>query len=164
VCAGGMNKFVLFCLLLFDPSIGSFTESYDDTLIQCNVYGRNIQQERVKHLCEQDNNDDNFLFFIAQLKTPYSGDCGQSFATWLLPFKCIRARVLKKFVCDDDEKSSLCGIYLEFKRKTLSSDFCSTFVFFHHHLELFLIAKVFLLEKEVELFLSLQTFHNTFSA
>jgi hypothetical protein len=72
--------------------------------------------------------------------------------------------VLKKFVCDDDEKISLCGIYLEFKRKTLSSDFCSTFVFLHHHLELFLIAKVFLLEKELELFLSLQTFHNTFSA
>jgi hypothetical protein len=71
-----MNKIVLFllCLLSLDPSSSSFNENYDDMLIQCNVYERSMPKVRDKHLCERDdNNDDDFLYYIAPLKATYSG-------------------------------------------------------------------------------------------
>ncbi|KAG5684381.1 hypothetical protein PVAND_013616 [Polypedilum vanderplanki] len=70
-----MKKIVLFlCLVSFDSSIGSFNEDYDDMLIQCSMYEKNMPNVRDKHLCEQDYNDDDFLYYITILKTSYSGN------------------------------------------------------------------------------------------
>lgn len=71
-----MKKFLtvsIFILLLSFASIASYTENYDDMLIQCNMHGKNVPKVRDKHLCEKENFDDDFIYYIAHLKTDESG-------------------------------------------------------------------------------------------
>jgi hypothetical protein len=57
----------------FQLSSSSFSESYDDILIQCSMDVKNAPKERDTHICQKENFDDDFEYRIVEMAAPFSG-------------------------------------------------------------------------------------------
>lgn len=66
-------SFLLFGCSLCQSQAAVYEESIGEMLSQCNLYQREVfQANRTKHLCEKSDADDDFSYYITEIKTRYS--------------------------------------------------------------------------------------------
>lgn len=72
-----MKYFVLVLIIFLefydDCSAQFYEETLNEMLLQCNIHQNEVRQEdRVRHICEKPDFDDDFSYFISPLETQFS--------------------------------------------------------------------------------------------